>query len=262
MMKTMALAAVLSSVLLAAATGQPATFSCGAGCTAQIEPWCKDSLRVRMYVGAAPIDDAEGALQANALCSVSASAPAVAELGATSIINGGISASWADSSLKFSHVGSGGESAAPFLASAGPISSAFKVAAHPIAPPPPPPPGKYACQDSCTLGTTGIKEKTDADGCVALSKLVNVTRDACCAKCNSLKQCQAWAWGRDSADKDHRHNCYLCKGLSGTRKNPDRDFGCIERTAVVSGAAGAAGSRTNFSYHSLTGVFESTPDEV
>lgn len=229
-----------------------ATFSCGDGCTAQIEPWCDDSLRVRMFVGAAPLDDAAGALGP----SCSAERATAARSSATSITNGGIAASWAGGKLSFSHVGG-----AEFLASAGPIADAFALAARAAPPPPAPGPPKFACQDSCTLGATGIKEQTDAEACAGIEKLLNVTRAACCAACANNTRCVAWAWGRDTADPAHRHNCYECGSLSGTHHSPDRDFGCVER-AGLDAPPRAAPPRTNYSYHATRGVFSSTPDEI
>ena len=244
--------AALGLLVPAAAAAARATFSCGAGCTGVVEPWCSDSLRVRMFAGSAPIDDAAGALghDAAAPCAAAAAAGTVSTA-AAAITNGAISASWADGTLRFSHAG-GKE----FLASAGPIAEAFKLAAHGSPPPPPPGPPKYACQDSCTLGATGVKEKTDAADCVAAGKLVNVTRDACCAACAKNHRCAAWAWGRDSADAGHRHNCYQCSSVTGTRPSPERDFGCVERTELQTQRV-----RTNFTYHAISGLFTSTPDE-
>ena len=59
--------------------------------------------------------------------------------------------------------------------------------------------------------------------------MLNVTRDRCCAACTDEPLCQAFAYGRDSADPGHRHNCYLCQGLNGTRPSANRDFGCVAR---------------------------------
>lgn len=232
------------------AAAAAATFSCGDGCTAQIEPWCGDSLRVRMFKGPTPVDDAAGALGETACPDASAGSVTSS---ASSITNGAIVASWAGGKLSFSHAGG-----AEFLASAGKISEAFALAER-IAPPAPAPAPKFACQDSCTLGATGIREQTDAEGCVGIGKISHVTRDACCAACANDTRCVAWAWGRDSADPGHRHNCYPCASLSGTTHREDRDFGCVQRQHVVGRAVPA---RTNHTYHSITGVFASTPDEI
>ena len=263
---------VLTALAVVAATPEPARFSCGAGCTAQVEPWCADGLRVRMFAGAAPLE-AAGALQKNKQCGTSPTTTVGtgewqerAPSSATVISNGGVSASWADGFLRFSHSDTGTE----FLTSDGPIAAAFSLSAWPTPPPAPPAPGPYACQDSCTLGATGIREQTDAKGCVAVGKFVNITRPQCCASCTNNTKCVAWAWGRDSADKDHRHTCYLCGELTGTERRLDRDFGCVERSSRVdkSGGSGSGGGgpaplhRTNWTYFSTAATFASTPNET
>jgi hypothetical protein len=269
-----------------AAGGPPAAeyFSCGEGCTARIEPWCADGLRVRMFPdggkGTQPAPErVAGALQPNSFCggrssgaATAAAAAVAARSSAARITNGGISASWADGTLRFSHAvaaGSGGRRPArdeEFLTSAGPIATAFSLRprASPAGPPPPHPP--YACQDSCTLGATGVREKTDADSCQSAGKILNVSRAACCAACGNHTDCVAWAWGRDSADAGHRHNCYMCSSLSGTVARPTRDFGCVVRPSSSrqprQPPPPPLPRRTNYSYFSIAGNFTSSRDEV
>ena len=103
------------------------------------------------------------------------------------------------------------------------------------------------------------KLSTDADGCVSAGKVLNVTRDACCAACVNETKCVAWAWGTDSADASHKHNCYMCSGLEGTKHSSVRDFGCVERTDA---SPPLRQPRTNHTYHGIVGAFSSTPDEV
>ena len=253
-----ALAAVLCTEMVARSMAAAvSSFSCGGGCTAQVEPWCDDSLRVRMFTaGVGPLDDAAGAL-GGASCSHARSSSTWSS-SSTSITNGAIAASWSDGALRFSHAGGD-----VFLASAGKVTEAFALLPMAAPPPPAPDPSKFACQDSCTLGATGIQEQTDAAHCDGLGKILNVSRSACCSACADNPRCVAWAWGRDSADPGHRHNCYPCAGVSGTVHKTDRDFGCVERSrSDVTSRATPTPHRTNYSYHSISGVFSSAPDEV
>ena len=125
--------------------------------------------------------------------------------------------------------------------------------------------------------------------------MLNISRAECCAACVNATKCVAWAWGRDNANPEHRHNCYMCAGLKGTRYSvkvclfalnclpstvcpqlkgtrysDQRDFGCVERSAGDNAAgrpapavsAPPAGRRTNYSYFATAGTFASTPDET
>lgn len=255
------------AALVTALSASAATFSCGPNCEATVEPWCADGLRVRMYAkGGKPLD-AAGALTANARCGGEAERSARAL--PSGLSNGAITASWAGGALSFSRTSAAESSdtgvAAPFLASDGAMASAFAIG-PPLAPPPPgpPPPKPFYCQDTCSLGATGVKEKTDAKDCVSAGKLVNVTQSACCAACGANKTCVAWAWGRDGADTGHRHNCYMCAGLSGTAASSERDFGCVVRSAdgTPPPPPPPPTHRTNFTYHSTSANFGSTADEV
>ena len=104
-------------LLLSALTSKhnSGTFRCGPNCTAVVEPWCADSLRVRMFAPTltAPLDDAAGALAASSRCGPAAAAAAAAHrVLPDGIANGAIRASWADGTLRFFHSGGG---PAPFL---------------------------------------------------------------------------------------------------------------------------------------------------
>lgn len=111
-----------------------------------------------------------------------------------------------------------------------------------------------------------MREKTDADSCQSAGKILNVSRAACCAACGNHTDCVAWAWGRDSADAGHRHNCYMCSSLSGTVARPTRDFGCVVRPSSSrqprQPPPPPSPRRTNYSYFSIAGNFTSSRDEV
>ena len=141
-----------------------------------------------------------------------------------------------------------------------PLGSAVGFeAVSPPGPPGPLPP--FGCQDSCSLGATGIQEWTDVDGCVALGQELNVSRDRCCAACTDAAECQAFAYGRDDADPAHRHTCFLCKGLKGTRPSADRDFGCVARLPATT-APNFVLDQAAPEFYGTYGAFTSDPAET
>jgi hypothetical protein len=199
-----------------------------------------------MAMGAAVLDDLPGAL-AGKTCDVG-KFTAVAH-GENSLTNGALTAVWTASGLQFER-----DDGTVLLSTDGPLMTAMTMT--PAGGPTPGPAPKFACQDSCTLGLTGIKEHTDAEACSASGKILNISRSDCCTACANQTVCQAWAWGRDSADAEHRHNCYLCKGLSGTKSSADRDFGCVERVSQSTQSSNAV------SFFQTGAAFSGSEEEV
>jgi hypothetical protein len=233
--------------------------SCGDGCVFKVEPWCTNSLRIRISLGE-PLDNLPGALSANPFCGTPDGANRHKKNNSqsfpgNSVTNGALTAEW-DTVTGLRFVRDDGKL---LLSTLGPLSEAISIKP---ATPPPPRPAPFACQDSCTLGATGILEHTDALDCnssgVSYPKLVNITRGACCNACVNQSSCQAWAWGRDSADAGHRHNCYLCSSLKGTKPRSDRDFGCVERSI---GTATKTEQTDSTAYYSTSAAFFSPKDE-
>ena len=247
---------LLLPAVVAGASTWP-TINCGPACVLQIRPWCLNSLRVRMILGEEEVlDNLPGALSSNIFCGNEDIRSA--RITNNSFTYGSITATWDGGGLRFLR----GQT--PLLSTLGSISQAFSIvpASSPSSSPAPgPAPAPYACQDSCTLGDTGIQQQTDATNCgiagLAHPKLLNITRSACCAACVNATKCQAWAWGRDSADTGHRHNCYLCSSLAGTTHRSDRDFGCVERTD----ADAEVQTQTQTRYYQVGAAFESSSSE-
>jgi alpha-glucosidase (family GH31 glycosyl hydrolase) len=203
-----------------------------------------------MTIGATVLDDLPGAL-AGKECNSQDKSSLV--FGENSITNGALTAAWAADGLKFKK-----DDGTVLLSTAGSLSTAMsmKPAVTPGPGPGPGPAPQFACQDDCSLGITGIEEHTDAADCEGSGKILNISRAECCAACKNQTVCQAWAWGRDSADAGHRHNCYLCKGLKGTISRLDRDFGCVERLGVLTQNSNVT------SYFATGAAFSSSEDEA
>ena len=247
--------ALLHLISAASLAGNWPTIDCGANCVLQISAWCKNSLRVRMAIGDTVLDDLPGALSANEFCGHEQPYGS----NSSTITNGAITAKWNTSGLHF--LRSDGNH---LFSTLGPVTESFSIS--PSSSPLPPTPSPFACQDSCTLGSTGIREHTDAVDCgtegLARPKLYNVTRSACCSACANDTKCKAWAWGRDSADVHHRHNCYLCSALQGTLPRSDRDFGCVERSSGVLSTESQSPPNKTIRYYSIGAAFTTDDGEV
>ena len=244
---------LLSLYLTASLVSSWPTIDCGRNFVLQIRPWCTNGLRVRMAFGDAVLDNLPGALSTNNFCGqeIQPSFAGTNDLNTSTITNGAITAKWDTSGLNFLR-----DDGALLFSTLDSLTNSFSIS--PSSSPLPPTPSPFACQDSCTLGKTGIREHTDATQCsregLTRSKLMNVTRSACCSACASDIKCKAWAWGRDSADPAHRHNCYLCSGVESTIPRSDRDFGCVERPSVKK-------ANQTIRYYSIGAAFTTGDDE-
>ena len=213
-----------------------------------------------MAIGDSVLDDLPGALSANTFCgNEKPSGSNNSAITNSTITNGAITAKWNTSGLHFLR-----SDGSHLFSTLGPVKESFSIS--PSSSPLPPTPSPFACQDSCTLGATGIREHTDAVHCgtagLSRPKLLNITRSACCSACANDTKCKAWAWGRDSADAAHRHNCYLCSTLQGTSPRSDRDFGCVERASDVSSTEAHSSPNKTVRYYSIGAAFTTDDREV